>query len=542
MEPTAKNLNRVKIVVYSKDQSKPPVMAALVQQLSAQRARIDSEVLNAPAAIVKSVAETNLTVLIISLHDKEELLEVLNVLTQLEGRIQSGLLRALVINGMNHPRVVALLKAKGVTEIVDFNANIKALNHKIKNALLLVTQAFQRLQNQKIQPSAVVGSDSRANAQARNARENATEVTWLKPSEHLSDFWWIPSARNFRFVMGRWLLDLLGPGPSVGTWEPTTYERQGEKGWEWKIRVSTDPTFQPRSGRWLFFGKQPEFVWQKNFWSFVSKFPYLAFYAEGESDAEYVRVECPTLGKASIYENSEASREYLPKIQASLEASMKLSKSEGTEEADGSFSNSGGLAPVTRNPNFSQGDLSEDEPLPDWNHHESSIGVNFKSKDLRIDESKPKTKWRNALSPDSANGGKMGMIEVDQKGVASGAKSFEQFNIRVSVRLRNAEKVPDQGPLHVIEMTKEHATFEYPRSMIVEKDIFNLRVEFRLGNVEREFEVEWSCRSIQAVDRSAYLAYGEFTGGALAELASIVTLIEQRQVELRDFFIVAKGA
>src|SRR5690606_8938192 len=136
----------------------PPVMGSLVKQLEAQKDRIEFEVLKDPALIRPSIEKTNLTVLILTLNAKEELVDVLNVLTQAEARIQSGLLRALVLNGMNHPRLVALLKSKGVCEIVDCQVNIKALNHKIKNALLMVTQTFQRMNNQKTRASPVLGN------------------------------------------------------------------------------------------------------------------------------------------------------------------------------------------------------------------------------------------------------------------------------------------------------------------------------------------------------------------------------------------------
>jgi hypothetical protein len=149
---------------------------------------------------------------------------------------------------MNHPRVIALLKSKGIHEIIDFNTNIKALNHKIKNSFLLVTQTFQRLQNQNIRASTVIGNEAAARARAAR-NESTNEIQWEKPNEHPNDIWWIPSSKNLRNVMGRWLIDMLGPGPAAGAWEETTYERNGERGWVWKPRISTDLTFMPRSGR-----------------------------------------------------------------------------------------------------------------------------------------------------------------------------------------------------------------------------------------------------------------------------------------------------
>ncbi len=542
--PTSANLDRVKMVVYTRSRAQPPVMAALIQQLESQKARLEYEVTKQADETILSIKKTNMTVLILTLHEKEELVEVLNVLTAVQDRIQTGLLRAMVLNGMNHPRVLALLKSKGVVEIIDFNSNIKALNHKIKNSFLVVTQAFQRLHNQKLRASTVLGSDAKAAAR-QNRNDSTNEVQWDKPVEHASDIWWIPSAKNLRNVMGRWLLDILGPGPAAGFWEETSYDRNGERGWEWKPRVATDTTFQPVPGRWLFFGRQPEFIWQKNLWAFVAKMPYLAFYAAGEKDPTLVRVDSPATGKLKVHENSEVSRAYLPKIQASLEASLKLSKGDGGEEVKGDFSPGGmGMEPAFQNKgSFSVGDLSPDAPAGEWNNHEESVGFGFKATDLRVAMDKAKHKRRNALSADETIGGKIGMAEIRQSGLATGTKSFDQMVIDVRIRQRNGVPFADPSVLRVIELTAARASFEFPHTGAVNQDRFLFQVEFRLGDVEKKFDLEWAVEAIQQIDGAqGVLALGAFVGGGLDELHEILRFAEQRQLELKDFFLVAKGA
>jgi hypothetical protein len=544
----------MKMVVYTKSLVQPPVMASLIQQLDAQKGKLEYEVLKDSALIRASVEKTNLTVLILTLHAKEELVDVLNVLTQAESRIQSGLLRAIVLNGMNHPRVISLLKSKGVSEIVDFNTSIKALNHKIKNAFLLVTQTHQRLQNQKVRASTVLGNEK---AKGGNREVNSgNDVQWDKPTEHPSDYWWIPSARNLRCVMGRWLIDMLGPGPAAGFWEETTYERHGERGWEWKIRVSTDPTFQPRAGRWIFFGKQPEFVWQKNLWAFVSKVPHLAFFAEGEKDAEFIRLESPSPGKMRAHENSEISRGYLPKIQASLEASLKLSKTEESAELRGNFEPSsenssvggiGGFFPAGDSgtgagPGFRGGAVGADEPPADWNNHTGAVGFGFRAKDIQVGRDGPGPKWRNALTADEEVAGGLGLAEIRQVGLVSGAKTFDRPVLDLYAAKRNDAPFTKRGLLRVMELTPNRASFEMAPATVNSGDRFVFEVEFRLGDVERKFGLEWSCDSIQPVNEESAFVSGVFTGGGLADLAEILQIVDARHLELQDFFVVARGA
>ncbi|MBS1961445.1 MAG: hypothetical protein JST04_04460 [Bdellovibrionales bacterium] len=551
------NVDRVKMVVYTKSTAQPPVMAALVQQLEAQKGRLEYEVIRDGSAVLKSVEQTTMTVLILTLHQKEELVEVLNVLTQVQGRIQSGLLRAMVLNGMNHPRVIALLKSKGVQEIMDFNTNIKALNHKIKGAFLVVTQAFQRIRNQNIRPSTVVGGDAAASRGRRPGRnDSSSEVQWEKPVEHACDVWWIPSTKNLRNVMGRWLMDILGPGPAAGVWEEATFDRGGERGWIWKPRVSTDTTFMPKPGRWIFFGRQPEFVWQKNLWAFVAKNPYLAYYAEGSSESEYVRIDSPTAGKLKVYENSETARGYLPKIQASLEASLKLSKADGAANEirgnfdpgteDGSvgamdFVPSGASTSARTGGNYSAS-LTPDEEPADWNNHTGAVGFGFRAKDLRIDQNSPRAKWRNALAPEVEMGAKLGLEDVKQAGIVAGTRSFDRLILELVPFSRNGVEMARKEALRVIELTVDQAALEFPAGDFAVSDKFLFKVEFRLGDVEKKFDMEWAVTAVQAVEGAGCLVQGSFTGGDHVSLAEILKLVMQRQLELKDFFLVAKGA
>jgi len=284
-------------------------------------------------------------------------------------------------------------------------------------------------------------------------------------------------------------------------------------------------------------------VWQKNFWSLVSKGQYLEFYADGQSEPEFIRVDSPGIGKLKVIENSEVGRQFLPKIQSSLELSLKTTRPDtAVEKQTGNFDLPFENGAVKKGPTYSQGDLSRDEPEGSWNNHGSSVGMDIGKKDTSIDVSKVKPKWRNALSGDSEAGKLIGLEEIEQAGVTSGAKSFQKLFLQVTIRARNEQAVAFKDPIRVIELTQDGATFEFPHEWIANKDKFTLRVEFRLGDVEKIFELDWSSQSMQLVEGAGCLAQGVFTGGALQDLAQILDLTDQRQVELRNFFLVAKGA
>jgi hypothetical protein len=299
-------------------------------------------------------------------------------------------------------------------------------------------------------------------------------------------------------------------------------------------------------------------VWQKNLWAFVAKMPYLAFYAEGRSEAEFVRIDSLAAGKLKVLENSEISRGFLPKIQASLEASLKLSKAEieeGASSVRGNFE-PGSEDRAVRGVDFMPAGAvpagtaaaeyavsrGEEGPAAAWNDHTGAVGFGFKTKDLRVDESAKRTKWRNALAKNEEIGGKLGLADIKQAGLTAGAKTFEKMTLEVRPASRNGAELAVKQPICVMEMTATRAAFEFPRVGAALGDKFEFRVEFHLGDVEKKFDLEWIVESVESVEGAGMLVAGLFTGGALGDLAEILRLAAQRQLELRDFFLVAKGA
>jgi hypothetical protein len=295
------------MVVYAKEASRPAVLGELVQKAKEQEGRVDFDVVTDPAAIGAAVAKSNLTILILSVQAGDAFPELLGALSQLQTRIQSGLLRAVALNAIDHPRVLMLLKSNGVSDIVEPGLTLKALNLRIQNALRAVTQSYQRLKNQKMKPSTVIGGGKTGVTSVGSTRSDG-DLLWTKSPDHLCDHWWLPSPKHIRNVMGRWLIDLLGPSPAAGQWMETDLERDGERGWEWKLRPGSDPAFQAKPGRWICYGKQPEFVWAKNTWSFVSKTPSLALHPDGSPQAEFERFGCVG-GRLRMNENSVVARD-----------------------------------------------------------------------------------------------------------------------------------------------------------------------------------------------------------------------------------------
>lgn len=452
--------------------------------------------------IVTAVESTFITVLIANCVCKEDVTDLYNVLPRLEARVATGTFRILVLNSLGHPGLASLLRARSTLEVIELPINLKALQHKIKIAAQVTQQSFLRLQ-----------TDSKADVR-KKVKSAGMGVSWQSAMDFYADFWWIPGPKNIRNVVGVWLIDILGPGPAVGVWEEVPgMERGGETAWAWRSRSGADDHFDTPDGRWVFHGKQPEFSWQKNLWSFVSKHPMLAFYPTSEREPQYIRLEHRPDEGLLFLENSHHTRTLLPRIQASFESRV-------------------GIGPG-----------SDTSSEVDWNDHTAAPGVNLpKKKDQAIDTAPKVHPFRNALQATQEAKNRLGLGDLAVQGVSSGAAAYVKIQFSVEVLAVNG--VPGPGALTdviVYDVNEMGATLLLQPPIGAVGDRYQCRFNFDVGESRMECTMELELSSIEFSQEDRQLVSGGFRTGNFENLSSILERVEERRRELKNFYAAARG-
>jgi hypothetical protein len=279
-------------------------------------------------------------ILVLLLGNKNDLVNVLNALLSLKKRIERGVVRIMVYNLIDHDKIAQILKQKGATESVPEGLTQKALVHKLQKHIQIVHTRV------KSAPKAITAEETAArNAKtAKNKARSQTVVSgklkYIAAVENENDCWLVKNKKDFKFVRGMWLGEMIGPGPSAGTWTevssgPAT--AAGEKGrsvFQWSPRVA--PTednpnpFTPGKGSWYFSGRQPEFVWKTNRWRFVGDAPAL-FFKPSAGAATVFRFRCPVMGTLEVALNSSVAKGKLKAISQTY-AQDKLFREEKKKE------------------------------------------------------------------------------------------------------------------------------------------------------------------------------------------------------------------
>jgi hypothetical protein len=271
------------------------------------------------ADVGSQIAQFNQGLMIFSIRDKADLVEVVNCLATHQSLIKGRFLRVVGVTHMEHPEVIKLLMKRGVADILPTNLTSKALKHKI-------SQSFKILERYH----ATHAQDAARDAADKASQEKKTAASVRKqPSVQktpaitlASDCWLVKKDKDVRQIQGRWLADILGPGPSIGTWDESPKSTANAPEWMWVLRAPA-PQFVTDEGNWVFKGRRPEFVWSENRWRFIGEVAELAFVKNGEVIA--YRFKCIAAQNVlELAENSEQAKQKLPFMIQSIEAEVRF--------------------------------------------------------------------------------------------------------------------------------------------------------------------------------------------------------------------------
>ncbi len=158
------------------------------------------------------------------------------------------------------------------------------------------------------------------------ATNEALPYRLVQPLQIKSDCWLLQKRRP-RWIGGRWVIKLLGPGPSTGTWLPYSMpgeiseklRNSDERFWQWAPNSDPD-LFVVEEGAWIFFGLMPKI--EDDQWLFVGKTLSLSFVHNSVSKGDRITVD--SSGTLLIAWDSEYAKEMLPKLEQSQVDVMKV--------------------------------------------------------------------------------------------------------------------------------------------------------------------------------------------------------------------------
>jgi hypothetical protein len=272
-----------------------------------------------------TVAQSGFSGLVIlSISTKDELVGAINFFKLTATAIKQKIIRVVVFNQLVNDKVEGALTSLGCAEVLGFEVTGKAFLHKLQRHLKLVRAPSSSNTNGAGKISATA-SAAKGNGSA-NDELNAASKTVIKMTEplpHSEDYWLFRTPPDAKRIMGRWLVELVGPGPAIGEWlaVATKQKEKGASTFEWRPRQKDGP-FSTPNGSWIFVGRQVDFVWRNDRWRFVGDTVSLTFRRGEEIVAK--RFFSDGTDVFHIATNSELAKARLKEIEATFSGENRL--------------------------------------------------------------------------------------------------------------------------------------------------------------------------------------------------------------------------
>jgi CheY-like chemotaxis protein/Tfp pilus assembly protein PilF len=286
----------------------PACLSAVIQSLKTQNSSVVCVDRLEKANDVIAKSWSGLVVVCVS--ENLEILPLLNFLKQNQTRIKSQQLRVVAFSLIDHSKVTALLQSKGCAELLDYKLQPKTFLFKAEKHFKFIKNSTNAEQASFIPATPEIGEQPPLQEQPAFKVQLAAAITGGY------DYWWIRKKTDVRKVFDRWSVELIGPSPSVGSWEKTH-----QAIWCWKVKSKESP-FYSEEGEWAFFGEKPEFVWTENRWRFRAEKPILGFFKDGKALAFRFRID--THGTVHVTENSPSALVMREQIVATFNQDFSL--------------------------------------------------------------------------------------------------------------------------------------------------------------------------------------------------------------------------
>lgn len=229
--------------------------------------------------------------------------------TELLPYIRRNTVTAIAVNRVRHHEIPRILKKIGFSEVIS-SASITAPSLKVR------IEAVFRSMFPVVSQTIVRKSERFDRIGTLVVRECKLEI--LDPLGVESDCWLLRKPQDIRIVNEQWIIDLIGPGPSVGRWArlPAAIlnPSDGHSIWEWKPRKKHAELFVSGEGSWVFEGKKPKF--DDFHWTFTSKYPKLTYFEREQAVVDFFRIGEGRI--LHIAQNSDIAKNKWPAIQASV--------------------------------------------------------------------------------------------------------------------------------------------------------------------------------------------------------------------------------
>ncbi|MGE3609089.1 MAG: hypothetical protein AB7I27_05835 [Bacteriovoracaceae bacterium] len=238
------------------------------------------------------------SLVITSVSDKNDLIQLASFVKTSKKFGKEIVFKVVVVNFSASKDIEKAIQKLGILDLVDPNVTTKALRFKIDFWMKALNAQVKSQAGQ----TSVKNIKNTENSNSAEKKTQESQISWKEPLDVESDIWLIKSESDFKKVINKWLVKLVGPSGYVGQW----VEVNGQKNlWKFDIKNQHKELYLSGDGEWYFQGDQkPEFVYKENIWLITGE-SFNLFFKDNSATHSRIGVKDKVL---SICKNSDYAK------------------------------------------------------------------------------------------------------------------------------------------------------------------------------------------------------------------------------------------
>jgi hypothetical protein len=354
VEQTAEE--KPKIGLYFLDVATPPACFAQTQSSLTTVENVDIRAKISMDDILFQIKSGNKCLLVLTVAERNDLALIANGLFSIKKEIRDRKVMAVVFMKFASDKVEDLLQRSGCSETLRFDVSAKAFTYKVRRFLKLLEQEEAVESITELHGGGKSDGDGGKSVGGSGRNSNLFQVIPTEAWQGKDDFWLFRKKIYAKKYQGKWLIEIIGPSPSAGSWTKLEGDR-----WQWSARPGFD-FFDPTPGVWEFTGKEPQYSWVINRWGFVSENPSLTLLQGGK--LMYSRFHLRDANTLEVPNNSDFARSIFQQIKDTYDKDYHY------RDEKKNLSDLQGTIPLDAEIPWADKTNSKDLSASDWNIHD----------------------------------------------------------------------------------------------------------------------------------------------------------------------------
>ena len=207
--------------------------------------------------ILPYLATVPAAVVIASLQEKSDLIEIANFLRVAKKVLKNTAIKFVVMNHSGDKNFEKAVIKLGIQDLIEPGINPKMFKFKL--------DFWIRSLKVQIKKGSLNFDDKGITPEIRSEERKSTDLlsaAWVEPLELENDIWVIRQESDCKRILSKWMVRILGPSPFIAQWTEVKSNL-----WRFDLKDIDKDIFLTGDGAWFFEGEQkPDFIWKENTW------------------------------------------------------------------------------------------------------------------------------------------------------------------------------------------------------------------------------------------------------------------------------------